>query len=147
LQLTTRHWNKRRLAWHLPSCSDRGATEVYPTEDGRKLSPTRSRLRNQCWLFVSSCRHCFIHARCLPMPTLHWSVEFCPLPRVLSLQGTFYDIAESHNRCCMMRDTEPLFRSSVLGLYPVYFADFVAGMATNLAANIPFVLTKMNLGP
>jgi hypothetical protein len=64
-----------------------------------------------------------------------------------SLQGTFYDIAESHNRDCMMRDTDPLFPSSVLGLYLVCFAAFVAGMVTNLAANIPFVFTKMDLGP
>jgi hypothetical protein len=81
------------------------------------------------------------------MPTLHSSVEFCPLPRVLSLQRAFYDIAESHNRHCTMKDTDPPFRSSVLGLYPVCFADFVAGMVTNLAANIPFVLTEMDLGP
>jgi hypothetical protein len=105
----TRHWNNRGLAWNLPSCSDRGATEVYPTEGWRKLNPTRSQLSAEepilalCY-FKSSL---FIHARCLPIATLHCCVEFCPLPRLPSPQGTSYDIAESHNRYCMMRDTDP----------------------------------------
>jgi hypothetical protein len=126
LQLTIRHWTKRGLTWDLPSCSDRGATEVYPTEDGRKLSPTRSQLSAEepmltlCYFKPSL----FIHARCLPMPTLHSSVEIVPLPRVLRLQGAFYDIAESHNRHCMMRDTGPPVPLIGSRIVPCLFCGF-----------------------